>query len=147
VPRIPITQSAGDRDNIELPIKTGETFITGAAVYRDVNGDVNECGVNPASIYGFSNGVAGKYPVNSARGTFAKAMEDAKFWAQCSIDPVEATHSGNTYGITKDADGIWYVDFTKVAGSGNDRVYVHRVDVDTKKAEFSVLEAYRQVAP
>lgn len=142
--RIPAVAAAGNRDNIQLPLAAAQTFKTGAAVLRDGSGNIAECGADPASIYGFSTGVATKNPVDATKAIIMKAFEGQKFWMQCNVDPV-AANSGINYGITKDADGIWYVDFTKTAGTA--RVYVHDIDTDTKRVLVSVLAANRQVAP
>lgn len=143
MPRVPATQSAGRRDNIQLPIKAGQTYKTGAFVFLDATPELNECGADPASIYGISEEPAGKNPVDATKGIVGRATEAARWWIQCSADPV-AANLGILYGIAKDADGIWYCDFTDVV---NTRVYVHQVDVDTKRVEISVKEANRQVAP
>lgn len=142
--RVPATLSAKSLDNIQLPLAAAQTFKTGAAVLRDGSANIAECGADPAVIYGFSEEAAGKNPVDPLKVIVAKATEKAKWWMPCSANPTSA-NSGVSYGITKDADGIWYVDFTKTAASA--RVYVHQVDTDTNRVEVSVLAANRQVAP
>lgn len=144
MPRIPCTPAAGNRDNIFLPLAAAQTFKVGAAIFLDGSGNVNECGADPASIYGFSAGAATKDPQDPTKNICYKAFEGQKFWLQCSANPVAANRAIN-YGITKDADGIWYVDFTKTAGTA--RVYVHDIDTDTNRVLVSVLAANRQVAP
>lgn len=141
--RVPLVAAAGNRDNIQLPLAASQTYKTGSACFMNGSGLMQECGADPASIYGFSTGEATKNPVDPTKGIFYKAFEGQKFWAPCSSDPTSANRGVN-YGLAKDADGIWYVDFTDVA---NTRVYVHEVDTDTKRVLFSVLAANRQVAP
>lgn len=142
--RIPAVAAAGNRDNIQLPLAAAQTFKTGSAVVRDGSLNIAECGADPALIYGFSTGVATKNPVDATKTIIMKAFEGQKFWMQANVDPA-AANSGVKYGITKDADGIWHVDFTKTGAS--ERVYVHEVDTDTKRVNVSVLAANRQVAP
>ena len=145
MPRIPCTPASGRyASNIQLPLAAAQTFVTGAAVLRDGSGNITECGADPASIYGFSSGKATKNPVDPTKTIIYPATESETFWFACNVAPT-AANSGINYGITKDADGIWYVDFTKVAGSA--RVYVHEVDTDTNRVRVSVLAANRQVAP
>lgn len=149
MPRVPAIASAGHRDAEWLLLAAAQTFKVGAAVVLDASKNVTECGADPALIYGFSltESVAGvsKDPQSTSRVTVLKAIEGEKFWMQTSSAPVEATHRNRQYGITKDADGIWYVDFTKTGAS--ERVFVHRVDVDRSMVEVSVLAANRQIAP
>lgn len=148
MPRVPAIASAGHRDCEWLPVDAAASFKVGAAVVLDAEKELTECGADPALIFGFSltEVVAGvsKDPQDTTKATVLKMLEGEKVWMQCSSDPVEATHRNNAYGIAKDADGIWYVDFTELVET---RVYVHRVDVDRKMVEVSVLEAYRQLAP
>lgn len=128
-----------------LPLAAAQTFLTGAFVVRDGSGNIAECGADPASIYGLAAEPAGKEPVDAANKIIVeKATEKAKWWMPCSANPT-AANSGVSYGITKGADGYWYVDFAKTAASA--RVYVHQVDTDTNRVEVSVLAANRQVAP
>lgn len=143
MPRVPAVQSAGRRDNIQLPIKTGETYLTGALVVLDGTPELTECGADPASIYGVSEEPAGKNPVDATKGIVGRATEQARWWFPCSAAPA-AANVGVEYGVAKDANGIWYVDFTDVV---NVAVYVHQVDTDTSRVEVSFIESVRQVAP
>jgi hypothetical protein len=142
--RVPATVSTKRLDNIMLPLAAAQTFITGALVLRDGSGNVAECGADPASIYGISEGQAGKEITDVNKIIVTRATEFTRWWMSTSVAPTSA-NSGISYGVTKDADGIWYVDFTKTAGSA--RVYVHQIDTDTGRVEVSILAANRQVAP
>lgn len=148
MPRVPAIESAHHRDAEYIIVAAAATFVAGAAVVLDGSKQVTECGADPASIYGFAlfGATAGvsKDPQDPTRVLVAKAIEGEKFWMQCSSAPSEATHRNNSYGIAKDADGIWYVDFTDVV---NTRLFVHRVDVDRAMVEVSVLAANRQIPP
>lgn len=142
--RVPATVSVKRLDNIMLPLAAAQTFKTGALVLRDGSANVAECGADPASIYGISEGEAGKEITDILKIIVTRATEFTRWWMPTSVAPV-AANSGVSYGVTKDADGIWYVDFAKTAGAA--RVYVHQIDTDTNRVEVSVLAANRQVAP
>lgn len=143
--RVPAVVSAKRLDNIQLPLAAAQTFKTGAFVLRDGSANIAECGADPAVIYGIAEEPAGKEPTDAANKIIVtRATEFTRWWMPCSANPTSA-NSGVSYGITKDSDGIWYVDFTKTGGSA--RVYVHQVDTDTNRVEVSVLAANRQAAP
>lgn len=146
--KVPAIASAGHRDAEWLTVAAAQTFKTGAAVVLDGSKNVTECGADPASLYGFSLGdvTAGvsKDPQDNTKVTVLKAIEGEKFWMSCTSAPSEATHRNNSYGLVKDADGIWIVDFTDTVAT---RVFVHRVDVDRNMVEVSVLAANRQIPP
>lgn len=141
--RIPATIAAGRKDNVQLPLAASQTFKTGALVVRDGSGNIAECGADPATIFGWALGEATKNPVDSTKQIVCRATEESRAWMQASADPTSA-NSGVSYGVAKDADGIWYVDFTDTTAT---RVYVHEVDTDTKRVLVSVLAANRQSAP
>lgn len=140
--RVPAVSAAGNRDNIQLPMTAGQTFLTGALVFITA-GAISECGADPASVYGVSTGVAGKNPVDPLKCIIQKGFEGQKFWFPCSSDPA-ASNRNTKYGAAKDSDGIWYVDFTETTALV---FYVHDIDTDTKRALVSFVEAVRQVAP
>lgn len=145
---MPPVPAAGNRDNIYLPVKNNQTFKEGAFVVLDGTPEVNECGADPASIYGIASGgcaSAGvtRDPQDTTKVIVHKAFEGQKFWMDGSSNPA-ITDVGVSYGIAKDADGYWYVDKTDAV---NTRVYVHQVDLDMNRFLVSILAANRQVAP
>lgn len=142
--RVPATVSAGRLDNIMLPLAAAQTFKTGALVLRDGSANIAECGADPAVIYGVAEEPATKEITDATKIVVTRATEMTRWWFPTNVAPTSA-NSGVNYGVTKDSDGIWYVDFTKTAGSA--RVYVHQVDTDTNRVEVSVLAANRQAAP
>lgn len=142
--RVPATVSAGRLDAIMLPLAAAQTFKTGALVLRDGSANIAECGADPAVIYGVAEEPATKEITDATKIIVQKATETSKWWFPTNVAPTSA-NSGVNYGVTKDADGIWYVDFTKTGGTA--RVYVHQVDTDTNRVEVSVLAANRQAAP
>jgi hypothetical protein len=142
--RVPAVVSAGRLDNIQLPLAAAQTFKTGAFVLRDGSANIAECGADPASIYGIAEEPTTKEPTDPNKIIVTRATEDTRWWFPTNVAPTSA-NSGVNYGVTKDADGIWHVDFTKTGGTA--RVYVHQVDTDTNRVEASILAANRQVAP
>ena len=145
MPRIPaIAASAGQRHDItDQAQKAAETFKEGALLLMDANEDMAECGADPALIYGFALNAADKYPV-TGRVLVQKLWEGQQVWMDGDNAPTKADIN-QSYGVTKDADGIWHVDGTKTAGSA--RVYVHEIDTHRNRYLVSVLAANRQVAP
>jgi hypothetical protein len=140
--KVPGMPAVDKHDNMRLPTAAGQTFGLSALVVLDGSKNVTECGADPALIYGMALEPAGKDP-EGAYTIVAPAFEGQFFWMPCSADPVIATHQNNSYGVAKDADGIWHVDFSDTT---NKRVYVHQVDEDTKRVRVSVLEANRQIS-
>lgn len=144
MPKIPGITSAKRSDPIMLPLAAAQTFLTGAFVLRDGSGNIAECGADPAVIYGLSMEPATKEITDATKILVQQATESWRAWMPTNVAPT-AANSGINYGITKGADGIWVVDFTKTGGTA--RVYVHQVDTDTGRVEISVLAANRQSAP
>jgi hypothetical protein len=140
--RVPGTPAVADHDFIRLPLAAGQTFLNGALVVLDASKNVTECGADPTAIYGMALEPAGKDPEGDYC-IIAPAIEGKFYWMPCSTDPAQANVS-KPYGVAKDADGIWHVDFTDTV---NTRVFVHEISVDTKMARVSVLAANRQIAP
>lgn len=139
--KVPGTPAVADHDFIRLPLAAGQTFLNGALVVLDASKNVTECGADPASIYGMALEPANKDP-EGAYCIVAPAIEGKFFWMPCSSAPAQANVSKN-YGVVKDADGIWCVDFTDTT---NTRVFVHEVTVDNQMARVSVMAANRQIS-
>ncbi len=128
---------------IQLPYLDGSTFLDGApVVFSTAAGTVSEAGADPASILGFTLSPAGG-EVEEGTTLIARAVNQHRFWFQCGSDPV-AADEGKSYGLVKDADGVWLVDRTETV---NTRVQVHQVDLIRKMLLVSVLAANVQVAP
>lgn len=124
-----------------LLLAAAQTFKAGAFVLLDGSLDVAECGADPALIYAIALEDAGKNQQDPLFVTVMKLREDQQFWMDGS-SAFAQTDVGASYGVAKDADGIWYVDKTDVV---NTRVFVHRIDVNTNRALVSVKEANRQI--
>lgn len=87
-------------------------------------------GVDPAAILGFSEVRSEDAKLLTQNGKVPVRQLTAEHVLQMSSDtvPVEATHLGQKYGITKDGTtGFWKVDVAKVGASA--RVYVDRLNV------------------
>ena len=87
-------------------------------------------GVNPAAILGFSEVRSEDAKLLTQNGKVPVRQITSEHVLQlCSqTTPVEATHLGQNYGITKNGTtGNWEVDVTKVGA--NARVYVDRLNI------------------
>lgn len=115
------------------PIATGQTFLEGAFVYLDTNGDLVECGTDPATILGVALHDAGALP-ETTNCLVACAVDGHTYVMMGSSDPVQADE-GIAYGIIKDADGIWTVDKTDTS---NTRIRVEKVYTFASRNQFEV---------
>lgn len=144
--KMPIISTAKSRQNQAYDLTAAQNFKGGSAVLLTGIQEISECGTDPALILGFSvgptHGLAGQAADPEAKILVHKAGEGQKFWGDFSVAPLKSD-IGVSYGITRDADGFWYVDKAKTAGSA--RVFIHQVDTDTNRVEFSVLIANRQI--
>lgn len=140
--KFPAIPTAKFRMNQQYDLAAGQTFKSGASVTLSGAQEVAESGADPALILGFAAEPAVGDPESATKVIIHKAGEGQKFWMDVSVAPVKAD-IGASYGITKDADGFWYVDKAKTAGSA--RVYVHNIDTERNLVEVSVLIANRQV--
>lgn len=105
------------------PVDAAATWERGA-VLINVSGELEEGGVNPVSIVGIAN--AAHPATNSFSTDIGKhhpALHGVEF--EASIDDSSAIDSGaiaaadqfTAYGITEDANGVWYVDKNKTAAA------------------------------
>lgn len=142
MPAFPATPAfAADSSIREYVEGAAQTFKLGAAVVLTAQLIV-ECGADPASILGFAQHAAGKN-IPATKDLVAVASEGQKFWMAAGTAYV-AADIGVSFGIVKDANGIWVVDRTETV---NTRVYLHYVDLERQLALVSVLAANRQAAP
>jgi hypothetical protein len=95
--------------------------LSGATVLR--------CGADPATILGLSEVVSESARVLTPNGKIPiRVLNPEMVLVMSSLTvPVDATHLNNSYGITRDANGIWQVDVAKTAGSA--RVTVVRLEI------------------
>lgn len=105
---------------VELPIAAGGAWSQGALLLKDANGALAECGADPAAIAAVgiedvgtdSGGYGGhgtkEFPPGYAHAT--KVQGDQQFHAEY-IGTLPAA-DGGSYGVVKDSDGFWKVDFS-----------------------------------
>lgn len=107
---------------------SGETFGYGDFVKLSA-ATVLRCGADPASILGLSEVVSESARVLTPNGKVPIRVLDPELVLVMSslTVPVDATHMNQSYGITRDANGIWQVDVSKTGGSA--RVTVVRLDI------------------
>jgi hypothetical protein len=142
--KVPAIPNQG-REIREYILDAVAAFREGAATVL-VGGELEECGVDPALIMGFALHAAGADPLTD-RCLVAKATDKATFFLEGNRAPL-ATDVGVEYGISKDADGDWFVDTAKNAGVAGAALRVIVEDVDTTRNlyEVRVLAANRQLA-
>lgn len=137
--KVPAIPNQG-REIREYILEGTAAFREGAAVVL-VDGELEECGADPALIVGFALHDAGALPLTD-RCLVAKATDKATFFMEGDSDPVLAD-TGVEYGIAKDGDGDWYVN---TADTVETRVVVEDVDTTRNLYEVRVLAANRQLA-
>lgn len=106
----------------EAPEDASETFLEGAVLVSN-GGYLEEAGTNPAQIVGISAGPGHNAAADGDSNIrFHPAMPHVVF--EGSIDnngdlgngAIAATDRFEAYGITEDANGVWYVDKGKTGG-------------------------------
>lgn len=104
------------------PVNGAATWVKGAVLIQNGSGELVEGGANPVNIVGLAN--AKHPPTNNWETDIGKhhpALPGVEF--EASIDDNTALGTGAiaaadqyaAYGITEDANGVWYVDKGKVA--------------------------------
>lgn len=118
-----------------------------AFVYGDfviLNGvEARVAGADPAAILGISevNSEDAKLLTANGKVPVRNITPDLVLQMSSATTPVEATHLGQEYGITKDGTtGYWQVDVAKTGLSA--RVYVRRLNVAEGIWFVSVLSEY-----
>ncbi|MCA1733806.1 MAG: hypothetical protein LC732_09410 [Acidobacteria bacterium] len=118
-----------------------QTYLAGAALIRNAAGFFEEAGADPAAIYGFaaqdgSNAAAAGTPIGVYR-----PVRDSQFDGVLKVAALTQTMVGETAGLAKGADDIWYVDQTVVNKTINIEGYSSRTAIgDTDPVmEFSVI--------
>lgn len=106
----------------ELPVASGQAFKTGALLIRDNNGAWVECGADPVLVgaiaesdfgvdaSGFSRLGRSEFPPGMMQAT--KVQGEQPFHAEY-VDSLPAA-AGGAYGVVRDTDGRWKVDFADV---------------------------------
>lgn len=110
----------------ELPLAAGAAGLRGALMVRDANGDWAECGADPAAIggvsesdFGASTGIGslstGKLEFPPGRMQCTLVQDEVVFRARY-VGALPAA-DGGSYGVIRDVDGLWKVDFNEVAAT------------------------------
>lgn len=132
-----------DRAAVEeyTPGSAGNAFVYGD--FLILSGvEARVAGADPAAILGISEVRSADATLLTANGKVPVHQLDPEMIICMMSDtvPVEATHLGQQYGITKDGTtGFWKVDTAKVGGTA--RVYVDRLNVAEGLWFVKVLKA------
>lgn len=105
---------------VQRPLAAAQAFLSGALVLVDANGAVAECGADPTAIAGVA--LAGCGTDASGFNVLAKKEFPPGYmqFIPLTVDvPFIASYVGTLpaadgalYGVVKDSDGFWKVDFT-----------------------------------
>ena len=102
-----------------LPVQSGSAWSKGALLVRNANAEWAECGADPAAIaavaeHGVGADVSGYAPLNvkefppgQAIGTL---IQGETAWRAEYVGTLPAA-DGGSYGVVRDTDGRWKVDF------------------------------------
>jgi hypothetical protein len=133
---------ANTNENIrQYPVAAAQTFVEGALVLLNASGAIAECGADPVAVLGVAAHDAGVNPdptlqlVSVADGDSTFFMSGSRAMTQADV--------GDSYGVAKDADGIWHIDFTEVTVK---QIVIEKVDITRALAEVRFLAAARQLA-
>lgn len=136
------------------------TFIRGAAVLIDTDGEIIECSADPAVILGFTaaaNLSAPGYDAANSPTVITGRQNDVVVYlgeptnvfacraVNGSTDPVTPalTNIGESYGIKKDANGVWTLDIAEVTSKS---FTVVDVDIDQKIFYVKMVQSFYQLA-
>ena len=97
------------------PEASGETWTRGAFVYIDTNGDMAECGADPATIAGWALSDAAEVAGTDQEVLLAKNTVHMVLNTQLAITLLQA-FEGQDFGITKTGN-FWHLDTTKTGGT------------------------------
>src|SRR5678809_504523 len=119
-----------------MVVKTGETFKKGAPVVIDTNGLLVECAAGATAVSGVAmqGAFTGPgYDLSDSSRTNALVQG-----ASATQQTPAQTNIGEQYGIAKDANGNWYIDFDNVTDLC---VQITDVFIDSKIFAFKFLES------
>lgn len=104
---------------VEKPVAAGASFARGALLLVDANGAYAECGADPAAVAAVSNSDYGsdasgfnptgrmEFPPGFMQGT---SVQGEHVFSAEYVGTLPAA-GGGSYGVVKDTDGRWKVDF------------------------------------
>ena len=109
-------------------VTAGETLIPGDLwTWDDTNNKAIRCGADPATIMGISEVDSSKSYTPGGRVPLRLLSPLVTVAMSSTTTPVEATHVGQVYGISRNAAGFWQVD---TSDTTNTRVVIVRVDTN-----------------
>ncbi len=143
-------------------VDSAQTFKAGALVLTAADGETDECAADPTAILGVALSAAktalGYNMANDAdivaftgrENKVAVAIANNKNTfsgrgVNGGTDPVVPlqTHIGEQYGVVKDSDGIWAIDFAETTTKS---VQIVGFDSTTKSFTFKFIPAAQQQA-
>lgn len=124
-----------------FPVDAAATFVEGAPVLIDTDGELIEAGADPAVILGFAAepAVAANLAPSTERLVYV-AYPDSTFWMEGTSGPAVAD-VGDLYELGVDGNGVARLD--KTAQVAN-RLKIEDIDLTRNLYEVSVLAANRQ---
>lgn len=139
---------------VTYPVKANETFKKGAAVLLNADGEVEECGADPALVLGFATADVGQYAwqkdtLETVKPSVPVALADQTFRGTLEGTYDADGHIGVDFGLVKDATGYWTVDETDET---NVRVILIGVDDGVVDGDvnvpctFTVISSVRQLS-
>ncbi len=104
---------------VERALAAAQTFNRGALVLADASGNIAECGADPAAILGVAENGAGT-DTNIFNPLRSKAFPPGKMQVTLARNQIFSAKyvgtlpaaDGGVYGVVRDTDADWKVDFT-----------------------------------
>lgn len=125
-----------------FPLKNGETFVEGAMVDLDANGEVEAAAADAAALLGIA--AHGAVLTNDPDPGYCLVFPfypDTTMWVEGSASPVEAD-VGDQYGFVADSDGVAILDKTETSEK---RFTIEGIDTVRDLYEVSCIAANRQL--
>lgn len=123
------------------PLESSATFEAGDFVKKDGSNEIIALsGNDPTPIFG----LAAEDSANVGEPGFCMvyvADDDTIFAIKGSVVPVDATHTGNSYGFLVDSDGIHTID---ISDTSNTRFSVDSVEEGRELYFVKLLTAHQQ---
>lgn len=124
-----------------------EPCIPGDFFFLDTGDDLQmkRCQTDPVLIYGISeiDTTAALLLVNGTKVPGRRVTEETKFIMYSDTTPVDATHLGVSYGITRNADGHWLLDIAKTTTAS--RMVVLGTNIDVAGQEYFICQIHNTV--